>query len=96
MDVGGKGDPEFARDDYEELRDEIMPSVMEQAMVLSVDEKLQLIAALWDSMASKPENIPVPDWQMQELERRIESQRTNPQPGQTWEEVKREILDGKA
>jgi Arc/MetJ-type ribon-helix-helix transcriptional regulator len=29
--------------------------------------------------------------QMQELERRIESQRRSPQPGQTWDEVRREI-----
>jgi len=72
-----------------------MASVLEQAMVLSIEEKLQLISDLWDSMARKPENIPVPDWQMQELERRIESQRKNPQPGQTWTEVKREIVDGK-
>ena len=32
---------------------------------------------------------------LEELERRIESQRTNPQPGQTWDEVKREIRQGK-
>ncbi|HUE16805.1 MAG TPA: addiction module protein [Planctomycetaceae bacterium] len=72
-----------------------MTTVLEQAMVLSVDEKLQLIEALWDSMARNPESIPVPDWQILELERRMESQRTNPQPGQSWIEVKREILDGK-
>jgi putative addiction module component (TIGR02574 family) len=72
-----------------------MANIVEQAMGLSVEEKLQLISTLWDSMARKPEGIPVPDWQMEELERRIESQRTNPQPGQPWDEVKREIIDGK-
>lgn len=73
-----------------------MATVLEQAMSLSLDEKLQLISDLWDSMAQSPDNIPVPDWQLEELKRRIESQRTNPQPGQSWDEVKREILDGKA
>jgi putative addiction module component (TIGR02574 family) len=72
-----------------------MATVLEQAMGLSVDEKLQLISALWDSMAKNPENIPVPDWQMEELQRRLEDQERNPQPGKTWEEVKREIRDGK-
>jgi hypothetical protein len=32
-----------------------MPSILEQAMGLSVDEKLQLIDALWKSMAREPE-----------------------------------------
>jgi putative addiction module component (TIGR02574 family) len=71
-----------------------MTTVLEQAMGLSVEEKLQLIAALWDSMALEPQKIPVPDWQLQELERRMEAQRTNPDPGQTWEQVKQEIRDG--
>jgi putative addiction module component (TIGR02574 family) len=69
-------------------------TVLEQAMHLSAPEKLELISALWDSMAEHPENIPVPDWQVKELERRIELQRKDPQPGQTWEEVKREIRHG--
>jgi putative addiction module component (TIGR02574 family) len=72
-----------------------MATVLEQAMHLSVQEKLDLISALWDSMAEHPENIPVPDWQLKELERRIEAQRTNPQPGEPWDEVKREIRNGK-
>jgi putative addiction module component (TIGR02574 family) len=72
-----------------------MATVLEQAMRLSVEEKLALISALWDSMAEHPERIPVPEWQLKELERRIEAQRKNPQPGQTWAEVKREIRHGK-
>lgn len=70
-----------------------MATVVEQAMRMSVEEKLQLIATLWDSMT--PEDIPIPDWQRQELERRIEAQQQDPQPGQTWEDVKREIRHGK-
>jgi putative addiction module component (TIGR02574 family) len=72
-----------------------MATVLEQAMGLSAEEKLALISALWDSMTQVPEKIPVPDWQLTELERRIEEQEKNPQQGQTWEEVKREIRDGK-
>jgi len=72
-----------------------MATVLEQAMHLSALEKLDLISALWDSMAENPENIPLPGWQLQELERRIEQQQKDPQPGQTWDEVKREIRHGK-
>jgi putative addiction module component (TIGR02574 family) len=60
-------------------------------MHLSGEEKLDLISAFWESLAEHPENIPVPDWQLKELERRIEAQRRDPQPGRTWDEVKREI-----
>ena len=72
-----------------------MATVLEQAMGLSVEEKLQLISALWDSMTKNPVDLPVPAWQLEELERRIEAQRIDRQPGQSWEDVKREILDGK-
>jgi len=72
-----------------------MATVLEQAMHLSVEEKLDLISALWESMAENPESIPLPGWQLQELERRIEEQQKDPQPGQTWDEVKREIRHGK-
>jgi len=68
-----------------------MATVLEQVMHLSVEEKLELISALWESMAEHPERIPVPNWQLKELERRIEAQWKNPQPDQTWAEVKREI-----
>jgi putative addiction module component (TIGR02574 family) len=72
-----------------------MATVLEQAMRLSVEEKLDLISAVWESMTAHPESIPVPDWQLKELERRIEAQRKDPQPGQTWDQVKREIRRGK-
>jgi putative addiction module component (TIGR02574 family) len=51
-----------------------MPTILEQAIHLSVEEKLDLISALWDSMAEHPDNIPVSDWQLNELARRIEGQ----------------------
>ena len=72
-----------------------MATLLEQVMHLSVEEKLDIISALWESMAEHPERIPVPDWQLKELERRIEAQQKDPQPGQTWAEVKREIRHGK-
>ena len=70
-----------------------MATVLEQAMHLSIEEKLDLISALWESMSEHPESIPVPAWQLKELERRIEAQRLNPQPGEIWDEVKRELIE---
>lgn len=73
----------------------MLTTVLEPAMHLSVEEKLDLISALWESMAEHPARIPVPGWQLKELERRIQAQREDPQPGHTWAEVKREIRHGK-
>ncbi len=71
--------------------DKVTAAVLEQAMGLSDDGKLRLISALCDSMAQDPDKIPLPEWQVEELERRMQSQRNNPQPGQTWDEVKKEV-----
>jgi len=37
---------------------------------LSPSEKLQLVEDLWDDLAANPENVPVHDWQLKELESR--------------------------
>ena len=37
---------------------------------LSASEKRQQVEDLWDDLASTPEDVPVHDWQKQELARR--------------------------
>jgi len=44
---------------------------------LSVDQRLELIGLLWDSIPD--EELPLPDWHRQELERRLQAAETNPQ-----------------
>lgn len=58
---------------------------------LSPSEKLQLVEDLWDDLASNPEDVPVHEWQREELDRRRASFMTNPSAGLTWEEVKRRV-----
>jgi len=38
---------------------------------LSVAERLDLISALWDSIPNSLEELPVPEWHREELERRL-------------------------
>ncbi|HEX8673773.1 MAG TPA: addiction module protein [Longimicrobium sp.] len=51
-------------------------------MHLSVDERLQLVEDLWDSIAAEavdtPERLPVAEAQRQEILRRSEAHRINP------------------
>jgi len=58
---------------------------------LSVSEKLQLVEDLWDDLAAQPSEIPVHDWQKQELARRKANLMSNPASGLSWDEVKRRV-----
>jgi len=55
---------------------------------LSCAERLQLVEDLWDSIAKEADQIPVPDWQIEEVERiRIKAEQ-NPASLETWDSVR--------
>lgn len=58
---------------------------------LSLAEKLQLVEGLWDDLASTPENVPLYDWQRDELARRKTNLASNPASAVSWEEVKQAL-----
>ena len=59
---------------------------------LSVSERIQLAEDLWDSILTQSNaDIPLSESQKQELDRRLELHRQNPQQGSTWEEVKQRL-----
>ena len=58
---------------------------------LSPPEKLQLVEDLWDDLASIPSEVPVHDWQKEELARRKANLMSNPASGVSWDEVKRRV-----
>lgn len=58
---------------------------------LSPSEKLQLVEDLWDDLAATPDEIPIHDWQKEELGRRRANLLNNPASGLSWEEVKRRV-----
>ena len=55
-------------------------------------ERLQLVEDLWDSIARSNADLPVPQWQKDELDRRKKNFLHNPDSGLTWDQVKRDIL----
>jgi putative addiction module component (TIGR02574 family) len=65
-----------------------------QVFELNVSEKLQLLEDLWDSIAQAPEQIPVLDWQKEELDKRKAAYAQNPDSGSSWEAVKERIRKG--
>jgi putative addiction module component (TIGR02574 family) len=61
---------------------------------LSVFERIQLVADLWDSVAAVPEAVPLTKAQKDELDRRLDEYRKNPDAGSPWELVKGRIRKG--
>jgi len=60
---------------------------------LSVPERIQLAEDIWDSIAALPQPVSLTEAQRQELDRRLENYRANPNDEIPWETVKRQILD---
>ena len=58
---------------------------------LSPAEKLQLVQDLWDDLAATPEEVPVQEWQKEEVARRKANLMRNPASGLSWEEVKHNV-----
>ncbi len=71
-----------------------MSTEFAQVFELNLSEKLQLLEDLWDSVAQVPEQIPVLDWQKEELAKRKAAYLQNPNSGSSWEAAKERIRGG--
>ena len=68
-----------------------MDAEVDSVFDLSPPEKLQLVEDLWDDLASVPSEVPIHDWQKEELARRKANLMSNPATGLSWDEVKRRV-----
>ena len=59
---------------------------------LSIDERIELTEAIWESIAADPAAPALTDAQREELARRIEDHRMNPDDVIPWEAIKAEAL----
>lgn len=73
-----------------------MNAELTQVFELTISEKLQLLEDLWDSISLTPEQIPILDWQKDELDQRKAAYLKNPDSGSSWESVKERIRDSQA
>ncbi len=60
-----------------------------EAKRLTVDERIQLVSAIWDTVAedASTESLPVSDSHRLELDHRLEERRTNPEAESSWSDV---------
>ncbi len=63
-----------------------------EALHLSVEDRLDLAEALWESVETTAPQPPIPDWQRQILDERIADDDADPDAGSSWQEVKQRIL----
>ena len=45
-------------------------ALLTEILRLSPEERIELLGEAWDAMAATPEDVPIPEWHVQELERR--------------------------
>src|SRR5258705_13493015 len=62
---------------------------------LSTADKFALAVELWDELSSNPDEIPVTEEQLNELDRRFEEYRLDRDKVVTWEDAKGRILSGR-
>lgn len=62
---------------------------------LSVAEKIQIVEDIWDSISQNPEELPVSEAEKQELDKRLENYKQNPNEGIEWETLKKHLLEDK-
>ena len=63
---------------------------IKEILQLSVPEKMQLVDTIWDSIEaeSKASEIPLPEWQIEEINRRLDDLESDRSKTHTWDEVK--------
>jgi putative addiction module component (TIGR02574 family) len=63
-----------------------------QAKNLSIPDRMRLVEEIWDTIAEENEAFELTDAQKRELDRRLESARSNHGQGRTWDEIKAEFM----
>jgi putative addiction module component (TIGR02574 family) len=57
----------------------------------SIADQIDYVQSLWDRIAAKPEEVPVPEWHREIINERLAAYRANQDQSKEWEEVEREI-----
>jgi len=67
-------------------------ALLDELSQLKKSEKLILVEALWDSIASDPNDVEVPEHHKAIIEERLKTLEHDQQSGSSWEEVRQKYL----
>lgn len=60
---------------------------------LSIEDQIDYVQSLWNHIAARPEQVPVPEWHREILAERLASYHANPTVGQPWEEFEEGLVE---
>ncbi len=63
----------------------------DELLRLPLEERIELVEDLWDSIAADAESVPVPESHRHELARRRAAHREDPTAVRPWEEVRERL-----
>jgi putative addiction module component (TIGR02574 family) len=66
-------------------------ATLNEIATLSIEERINLVQHIWDSIAAEQTCAELTDQQKQELDRRIADHENDPENVMTWEEIKASI-----
>ncbi|MBD2433105.1 MULTISPECIES: addiction module protein [Fischerella] len=66
-------------------------ATLNEITALSVEDRIRLVQAIWDSIAAEQAYPDLTEVQKQELDRRITDYEANPNDVLTWEDIKASI-----
>jgi putative addiction module component (TIGR02574 family) len=58
----------------------------------SVEDRMELIDRIWDSISGEPSPPPITDAQRRDLDRRLAEHAADPTAGSSWEDVESRLL----
>ena len=59
---------------------------------LPIEERIRLAQAIWESVASSPDQVPLTTAQVRELDRCYDEYLNDPDEGSSWNDVKARLL----
>ena len=66
--------------------------LLSEILNLSVAERIQLVADVWDSIAAEREELPLTDEEQREVDGRLADAESSPAVGRSWAEVKGRLI----
>ncbi len=64
-----------------------MSTVVAEILEMSVDDRLRIVEDIWDSIAADSKDLKISNELRQELDRRLEAYKEDPDAGVSWEDL---------